>query len=86
MSFGLKKSFGRICKSIEITGMPFPRIRASGMIYSDYECIEKNGTKWFITPDGRYHDEIEIETEEYYYSINSDGICIADKRALAKLK
>lgn len=83
MSFGLKISFGRFCKNLNITGLKFPVVRASGYNYKDYDVIEDTtGKKWFITSDGHSHDEIEIETEEMFYFFGPSDSLMANKKAL----
>jgi hypothetical protein len=86
MSFGLKISFGRFCKTLNITGLKFPIVSASGFIYKDYEeIIDHSGKKWFITSDGRSHDEIEVETEEAIYYFGPFDNLMADKKALCQI-
>lgn len=82
MSFGLGISFGRFCKRLKITGQRFPIISASRRIYDSYEKISYENKIWFITPDGKSHDEIEIETEGSVFTYTPDGILGYNKKAL----
>ena len=86
MSFGLKISFGRFCKTLKISGLSFPIIEASGKFYNAYEMIEHDEKKWYITPDGNWHNEIKIETEHSFFYLSNEGLWgTANKKALAKL-
>ena len=78
MSFGTRISFGRFCKILQIGR--FCIIRASGKEYTSFEEIPTESKVWFITPDGKTHDDIEIETEEYYYHLMAEGQNVAYKR------
>ena len=84
MSFGLKVSFGRLCKGIKITGRPYRIVRASGKTYEDYDIIESpdGGRRWFITPDGQSHDDLELEFEDHFEWIGPHDGGIAIKSAL----
>ena len=82
MSFGTRISFGRFCKILQIGR--FCIIKASGKEYNSFEEISTgpDSKVWFITPDGKTHDDIVIETEEYYYHLMAEGHKEAYKRAL----
>jgi hypothetical protein len=82
MSFGLGISFGRFCKCLKITGYRFFIIRASGKIYDSYEEIRYKDKIWYITPDGQFHDDIEIEDEENVIMHTPSGIMGYNKKVL----
>lgn len=91
MSFGLKISFGRICKTIKLKDktkkLSFPIVNASRKIYDSFEKIQHENKIWYITPDGETHDDINVETEHNFFYFSSDGLKGAvNKHALTKLK
>ena len=84
MSFGLRISFGRICKAIKL---PFLIVKASGKVYDFMEQIEYDEKIWYITPDGEVHDDVIVETQHNLYFFSPNGLeGAANKKAITKLR